>query len=506
MGRYLIKKSQIVAIMVFLIEILGTLALAQTNITESVLERIGWVAILYCILSVSVLYYIRREWDIFLIFMVMCYLFSFGQCILAAFGYKLGIFAFSMARGFFSNKEILDAGAFSFFSIALTGIGFCLYRKTNIGGKTASRPVPTSNNLCKIAWVLLIVSAVPTFYELYKDMTTVFSVGYGNTLGNATGIDKIFVLISGFYISAVLILYCFEEKKRYIVYLALGLYAIMQLLGGSRISVFRLAIVLLIISNLLRKEINKKRLVWIFLFGLIGVFAFSFVSSARNYIYLADDIQLFFKKTAGDLWENNFIISAIKEMGNTQVINTLVYSLCPSKVEYRYGLSFVRSIYSIFPNVFNLKYISIDEIFSGFYTVTNAGCGASFIAEGYWNFGYFSAFFFLALGYIWAVLADRFKRICNEEYVNPEKAFLIVYLMYFMIFLVRSESIELGRSFVYYALVPVLMSKTLHSNRGGVRQAKEQIALILSSLKYEFQKAHGALQYCYFSEREVAML
>ena len=239
------------------------------------------------------------------------------------------------------------------------------------------------------------------------------------------------------------------------------------MLGGSRISVFRLAIVLLIISNLLRKEINKKRLVWIFLFGLIGVFAFSFVSSARNYIYLADDVQLFFKKTAGDLWENNFIISAIKEMGNTQVINTLVYSLCPSKVEYRYGLSFVRSIYSIFPNVFNLKYISIDEIFSGFYTVTNAGCGASFIAEGYWNFGYFSAFFFLALGYIWAVLADRFKRICNEEYVNPEKAFLIVYLMYFMIFLVRSESIELGRSFVYYALVPILMSKTLHSNRGG---------------------------------------
>ena len=332
-------------------------------------------------------------------------------------------------------------------------------------------------------------------------MTTVFSVGYGNILGNATGIDKIFVLISGFYISAVLILYCFEEKKRYIVYLALGLYSIMQLLGGSRISVFRLAIVLLIISNLLRKEINKKRLVWIFLFGLIGVFAFSFVSSARN--YLADDVQLFFKKTAGDLWENNFIISAIKEMGNTQVINTLVYSLCPSKVEYRYGLSFVRSIYSIFPNVFNLKYISIDEIFSGFYTVTNAGCGASFIAEGYWNFGYFSAFFFLALGYIWAVLADRFKRICNEEYVNP---FLIVYLMYFMIFLVRSESIELGRSFVYYALVPILMSKTLHSNRGGVRQAKEQIALILSSLKYEFQKAHGVLQYCYFSEREVAML
>ena len=42
MGRYLIKKSQIVAVMVFIIEILGDLALTQTSTTENVLERIGW--------------------------------------------------------------------------------------------------------------------------------------------------------------------------------------------------------------------------------------------------------------------------------------------------------------------------------------------------------------------------------------------------------------------------------------------------------------------------------
>ena len=163
-------------------------------------------------------------------------------------------------------------------------------------------------------------------------------------------------------------------------------------------------------------------------------------------------------------------------------------------------------IYSIFPNILNLKYISVDEVFSRFYTVTNAGGGASFIAEGFWNFVYLSVIFFLILGYIWAAIANRFKRFCNEEYVNPENMFLIVYLMYFMIFLVRSESIELGRSFVYYALVPVLMSKTLCGKRGEGRQAKEQLTLILSFIKDEFQKAHGVVLYCFFSEREVAML
>lgn len=465
MGRYLIKKSQIVAIMVFLIEILGALALAQTNTTENVLERIGWVAILYCILSVSVLYYVRREWDIFLIFMVMCYLFSFGQCILAAFGYKLGVFAFSMDRGFFSNNEILYASVFSFSAIALTGIGFCLYRNINSYRRISVKPELTNNNLCRVAWLLLIVSAIPTFYELYKDVTTVFFIGYESTLENATGIDKIFVLISGFYVSAILILYCFEEKKRMIVYLALGAYASMQLLGGSRVSIFRLAIVLLIISGLFRKEINKQNFLLIIFFGLGGIFIFSFVSSARNYIYLANDIQLFLKKTASDLLENNFICSAIKEMGNTQVINTLVYSICPTKVDYHYGISFVRCIYGIFPNIFNLEYVSIDKVFSSFYTVTKAGCGASFIAEGYWNFGYLSILFYLNFGYIWAILTNQFNRFCNMKYVKPEKFFLIVYLMYFMIFLVRSESIELGRSFVYYAVVPIAISELLRMKK-----------------------------------------
>ena len=501
MDGYLVKKSQIVAVLVFLVEIVGTVVLAQTNTTDGILDKVGWVAILYCVISTTALYYVKKEWDIFLVFMIMSYLFSFGQCILAAFGYKLGIFAFSMDRGFFSNKEILDASVFSFSAISLTGIGYCLYRKTDCYTRIKRQPKTNSHNLCRVAWGLLIISIIPTYYKLYKDMTTVFSVGYQSTLGNVLGIDKVYVLLSGFYTSALLILYCFEERKRNIVYFALGIYGLMQLLGGSRIEVFRLAVVLLIISYMFRKETNKKNIIVIFLIALGGMFVFSFVSSARNYIYLASDVRLFLRETANDLLENNFIFSAIKEMGNTQVINTLVYSICPTKVEYRYGLSLFRAIYSIFPNILNLKYISVDEVFSRFYTVTNAGCGASFIAEGYWNFGYLSVFFFLILGYIWAAIASQFKRFCNQEYVNPENMFLIVYLMYFMIFLVRSESIELGRSFVYYALIPVLMSKTLCSNWGGVRDAK---ATYISLVNVRLQKLHIPLQYC-FHRIEVAV-
>lgn len=110
--KYLIKRSQVVAILIFLVEIIGSFALVQIDASENILGKIGYVAIIYGVLSTIALYQVKKEWDVFLIFMIMCYLFSFGQCILTAFGYKLGVFAFSMDRGFFSNQEILNASCF----------------------------------------------------------------------------------------------------------------------------------------------------------------------------------------------------------------------------------------------------------------------------------------------------------------------------------------------------------------------------------------------------------
>lgn len=43
MGKYRVKKSQVVAMMIFLVEIIGTLVLAQINVSENVLKKIGYV-------------------------------------------------------------------------------------------------------------------------------------------------------------------------------------------------------------------------------------------------------------------------------------------------------------------------------------------------------------------------------------------------------------------------------------------------------------------------------
>lgn len=74
--KYLIKRSQVVAILIFLVEIIGSFALVQIDASENILGKIGYVVIIYGVLSTIALYQVKKEWDVFLIFMIMCYLFS----------------------------------------------------------------------------------------------------------------------------------------------------------------------------------------------------------------------------------------------------------------------------------------------------------------------------------------------------------------------------------------------------------------------------------------------
>lgn len=49
--KYLIKKSQVVAILIFLVEIISSYALVQIDASENILGKIGYVAIICGVLS-----------------------------------------------------------------------------------------------------------------------------------------------------------------------------------------------------------------------------------------------------------------------------------------------------------------------------------------------------------------------------------------------------------------------------------------------------------------------
>lgn len=90
---------------------------------------------------------------------------------------------------------------------------------------------------------------------------------------------------------------------------------------------------------------------------------------------------------------------------------------------------------------------------------------------------------------------------------RQRKPFLSKNNICFCLFLLLPNILKGSSSLLYTTSIILVLYLIDNLNtemvRGGVRQAKDQLVLILSFFKGEFQKV---LQNCYFSEREVAML
>ncbi len=435
---------------------------------QTAMKEIGIIAIACMVVSVYAIYRIRRKWvSVFLIFIVLAYLFSFGQCMMAVFNRELKNTAFSLSSGYFSAPEIQRSAMFTLQALAITCSGYCFsdrpYReKPRDSVENDNAREEKRKRIVRVGWLLLALSFAPTLYMLCYDIQKISTTSYGATLEKASGLRKICSLISGYFTSAILILYCFEDRKRGRLYAVITAYLALQIAGGSRIEIFRLAITFLLISELYRRELTGGKKLLLAVTALAGIFVFSTVSDLRNRIHLTNDVPELILHTMKNAWENNFLVSAMNEMGNTQLINTLVYSKCPEPVPYQYGLSYLKMLWAVIPNFIGSAYtgyIGVDITFSPLYPLTDAGMGASFIAEGYWNFGPFSGLLFFSFGMFIGWIEKQFWLAGLFKSDKPENTFLLIYAMYYLVFLVRSESLGFGRSFVYYGAIPYLMCK-----------------------------------------------
>lgn len=478
-GKMQISRKNMIGILVLLSEIFPIIALVlmpDGNAIRDTMSQIGIVAMICFVVTAVVLYKTNLELNAFFYFIVFAYLFSFGQSIMAVFGLELRDSAFALSRGFFTDIAIKNSAVFVLISIIFTCIGFLIYKpkKTIHSQKTAEvgEYVLKQEKARQIGWIMFGIGILPTFVNLYREYQTLRTLGYSFTLNATTGTARIMTLLSGFFISGILLLFCYERKHRNLLYMIVGAYMILQVAGGTRIQVFRLGILFLMIEDLYFKKMDKQKWMLVLIIGLITMFGFSLLSSIRNYVYLASDVKQLISTSFRNLWENNFIAASINEMGNTQVINTLVFDKCPDPIPFQFGLSFLKMIWAIFPNFIGSAYtgyIGVDITFSPLYTVTKSGMGASYISEGYWNFGYFSIIYFMLFGALFGKLVDLFNRMCKQKSIDPSKFFLVVYVIYYALFLVRSESLGFGRSFVYYALIPYI----LINSRGGVQEVEQ---------------------------------
>lgn len=465
----------ILIILAELIPVLVLMIISLSKDVSSTMHSIGIIALICFVMSFIAIWRSCKELNAFVYFLIFEYLFSFGQCYMAIVGQELKNSTFALSRGFFTSDAIVHSAIFVLISIMATCIGYLIYgsRRSNVAKEermlNEQRYAYRTERARKTGWVFLIIGIVPTFINLYQEYRSMVTLGYASTLVAATGTTRILGLIAGFFMSGLLLLFCYEKKHRKIIYLIAIAYVVAQLAGGSRIQIFRIAIVFLMIEDLYFKKMDRHKWLMVIGVGILAMLGLSLISSVRNYLYLSSDIGGLIRSSFDNLWKNNFMIAAINEMGNTQVINTLVLDTCPNPMPFQFGLSFIKMLWAIIPNFIGAAYtgyIGVDLTFSPLYTVTNAGMGASYISEGYWNFGYLSLLYFVGFGMLFGMLTNKFRKMCEGKNIDPGKFFLVVYVIYYALFLVRSEALGFGRSFVYYAFIPYACINI----RGGTRR------------------------------------
>ena len=106
---------------------------------------------------------------------------------------------------------------------------------------------------------------------------------------------------------------------------------------------------------------------------------------------------------------------------------------------------------------------STDEVFKGFINTYGSGIGSSYIAEAYWNFGYFC----LIVMFIFGLLLGRLnvslnKAMSNRDYI---KIFMFMYIFVCIAFYVRSDTRTFYRNFVWFCLPLVFVYKTFMPKR-----------------------------------------
>lgn len=436
---------------------------------EQVLTFTGGFATGTLILTEILLYKTTNKINFFLLFIGVGFAFEFGQSMsvfLGGYNSMNPSWFLNINSGYFNGNEIWEAFFFMHMLMMSFVTAYIIFYKNNtqINERKYESAIPQRRfkKECLIGYFLLVISIVPTFYMLRKDIMTIQVYGYGATLQAASGgIEKIFVLLSEFFPISIVWLLIYEKRKQgtLMILILTAAYMLLQLLGGSRIQVFRFGIILFMIYSLYYKRINKRNMMFFLVVGIIGVFVLSLISSIRTMIYASNNLIELIQKAALNLWENNFIVETLRELGNTQLINTLVYKECPKVVDYAYGTSYLKMIFSVVPNLWGGVHpssVDVDSVFSSLYSKTT-GLGSSFVAEAYWNFGFLSFIFCFVLGKIFAYIDIGLNEVCRlDTKDNKHTVYIYFYICFLLIFWVRSSCNGFGRSLIY-ATIPIVL-------------------------------------------------
>lgn len=383
---------------------------------------------------------LHRLFDLNSIFIILSFLFNFGQCFL----WLMGIHSDTeIGRGLLFKQFLVDSNQifrsqlFFLISVLAFHVGTLLFRRSheNSFGKNID-----STSIFKCS-ALLSIAVVPiTFYSLINSFFKAqkngyYSLYYGNDYGSAS-LFSLFQFSFFICLIALLIGSHYNKKVMILVYSLFSIYMAIDIAMGDRGEWFYKLLILIFMHHVLYKKITKKQALFSLLIIVALLYLLQAIISVRDTGITIDSI-----KKALMIKTSNPIVSSMFEMGGQMGINVINVNY---PISYPFGNTYILSFLAM-PSMrilalLGVDYIPLTEWFSSDYLHLNYGAAFTMYSEAIVNTNLSLAPFVLLLeGIVFSSALNIYKSTMNR---NPFYSLFCISMCAYLFNMIRNTAHE----------------------------------------------------------------
>lgn len=400
-------------------------------------------------------------------FLIGLWLFNAGQVFLEVFRQNpAGILA-----GLFSASMLLTIMLFVAVILMATHLGAL----ASLRSTSRHRPAPSRLNSGRSApwydgavtstgWILFAVSLPFFIQQSVQAYRIVSASGYLGLYADQLAHPRIGAagtpaILANFFLPAAYFLLANKRASRWahVVGLVSVLgYAGTEILLGLRYPAFMSLIILLWLLRISGRRVARGTIVWAGFVTLLISPAIGVFRGAAGAQRLDPQILLGAFNHVG-----NPIVNTVSEMGSTMQITGDTFLLVPSQRGYDWGMGYLGSLSSAFPNVFWSVHPGHIYVYGDWLTqsviplsyLQGIGLGFSYVAETYINFGLLLApLMAILIGFLYARLS-----VWGSRSTDCARWAATACLCFGCSEWGRAEAFNVFRSFFWYALGPYLL-------------------------------------------------
>lgn len=383
------------------------------------------------------------------LFIVLSYLFNFGQVYNKVF--------FKNYRGNLINaldmksKEFRTVYTFTLNVLLVIAVFMLLYmEKANKTIKKNRIIKSLDSNGVRRMGILTLMATIPfEIYYLYRLLSIATVNAYEGF--SSLSINSYIVQLGTFSLIGFSLIICSYSEQKIrgsVAYACAVLFYLLTMLSGSRIyGVVSICVLTYFYINLIYKPDFKKTVVLV-IGGIIFLGILNSIMHVRQMGGMSVSAIITY-------WlnnrENNIIAAIFEEFGGSIYTTRIAMEEIPEQLNYHCGMSYIEMLAWIFPNVGGKISQLIPSVEFTMLFKTKYSYGGNYIAEMYYNFGYFSYFFAAFVGAVISKVSAKIDECVDEK--NFTKCAFYIMGMYSAIIWVRSYVDVFPRNIIWSCIL-----------------------------------------------------